>query len=123
MNDYFVITTGLPYSQKITTLPQENGSSRGTSQGKIQRISEVALKLNRSHRGFLLGGTEEYLERVSFRQADTQMGTPEVLFTGTIPNISFRDNYQYGSKVLLQNDDPLPIELLSIITTLETFDK
>ena len=148
-NDGFVVAIGLPYSQKIKLLPQEAGSQRGTSQGKIQRINEAAFKLNRSHKGFKVGGsatalktvsyiesvtpevlytgtipnTSFILERISFRDPGTPMGTPEVLFTGTIPNVSVRDNYTIGSQLILQNDDPLPVELLSVITSIDSNDK
>lgn len=147
--DYFVVNAGLPYTQKIKTLPQEKGAQRGTAQGKKQRITEVAFKVNRSHKGFKVGGTENeldtvsyiestttevlytgtipnanfVLERVSFRDPSTPMGTPEVLYTGVIPNISFRDDYTYGSQLWLQNEDPLPVELLSVITTIDTNEK
>jgi hypothetical protein len=147
--DYFVVNVGLPYTQKLKTVPQEAASQRGTSVGKIQRINQVGVKVNRSHKGFKVGGIETeldtvsyiesttpeviytgtipntnfILERVSFRDPSTPMGTPEVLYTGIIPNISIRSNYAYGSQVVLWNEDPLPLELLSIITTLDTNDK
>lgn len=147
--DYFVVNAGLPYTQKVKTLPQEAGSQRGTSQGKKQRISEVAFKVNRSFKGFEVGGAADSLDsraysestsastifvgtipnpnfvltKVAFRDPTTLLGTPELLFTGTIPNICFRDGYRYGSQVLIQNSEPLPIELLAIITTLDTSDK
>ena len=121
--DYFVVTIGLPYTQRVKTLSQEAGSQRGTAQGKIQRINQVAFKVNRSHKGFLCAGTDAYLEKINFRDPVTLMGTPESLYTGTIPNISFRDDYRYGAQVIIENSDPLPIELLSIITTIDTNDK
>jgi hypothetical protein len=121
--DYFVINVGLPYTQTIETLPQEAGSQRGTSQGKIQRINEVAFKVNRSYTGFLCGGESSYLTKVDFRDPATLMGTYEALYTGTIRNIAFNDNYKVGSKVLIENSDPLPIEMLSIITSIDTNDK
>lgn len=147
--DYFVVNVGLPYDQIVKTLPQEAGAQRGTAQGKIQRINQVAFKVNRSHKGFYVGGTETslddhsysetisastiyvgtipnpnfVLERVAFRDPTTLLGSPEVLYTGTIPNISFRDDYKYGSQVYLKNEDPLPIELLNIITTLDTNER
>jgi hypothetical protein len=148
-NDYFVVRAGLAYDQTLKTLPKEAGSGRGTSQGKKQRISEVSFKVNRSHKGFTVGGTEDeldtvsyiesttdeilyvgtipnpnfVLERVAFRDPSTPLGTPEVLFTGVIPNVSFRDDYQYGSQMYIKNEDPLPVEFLSIMMNLETFDK
>lgn len=147
--DYFIVTAGLTYTQKIKTLPQEAASQRGTAQGKKQRINEIALRVNRSYRGFYVGGEDETLDnqsyaenissstifvgsinnpdftlqRVIFRDPTTLLGTPEVLYSGIIPNISFRGNYEYGAQVILQNEDPLPIELQSIITTLDTNDK
>jgi hypothetical protein len=121
--DYFVVNAGLPYTQKLKTLPIEAGSSRGTAQGKVQRIYEVGFKVNNSYKGFTTGGETAYLEKVSTRDPSTLMGTPELLYTGIIPNISFRDDWKYGSVVLVENPDPLPLELLNIIACLSTEDK
>ena len=121
--NYFVVHVGLPYTQKITTLAQENGADRGTAQGKIQKISEVAFKVNNSYTGFLYGGATDKLDKVRFREAATLMGTPQPFFTGVLANLSFNDDYKVGSQVLIQNPDPLPIELLNIITTLDTQEK
>jgi len=121
--NYFVVQCGLPYTQKVATLPFESGSSRGTAQGKIQRINQVSFKLNRSYRGFKVGGTEAMAERVSFREPTTVLGTPEPLLTGVLPNINFKDDYRYGSKIYVVNDEPFPIEILSIMCMLDTQDK
>lgn len=121
--DYFYVIVGLPYTQKLVTLPQEAASQRGTAQGKIQRINQVGFKVYRSHKGFYVAGSEAYLERINFRDPTTLMGSPEALYSGMIPNISFRDDYRYGAQVYLYNYDPLPVELLSLITTIDTNDK
>jgi hypothetical protein len=121
--DAFVVNVGLGYTQTLKTLPQEAGSQRGTSQGKIQRINQVGFKVNRSFKGFYCGGATDMLDQVRFRDPSTLMGTPELLYTGTIPNVTFRDDYRYGSQVIIQNSDPLPIELLSVITSIDTNDK
>lgn len=123
MDDYFVVNVGLQYDQIIQTLPKEAGSARGTSQGKKQKINEVSFKLNRSHKGFLVGGDENHLDQAATRDPSTPLGTAEPLYTGTLANISFQDDYQYGSQVYIKNEDPLPVELLSIIINLDTFDK
>jgi hypothetical protein len=62
-------------------------------------------------------------ERVSFRDPSTLLGTPEELYTGILPNINFKDDWRYGSQVFVGNDEPFPIEILSIICMLETSDK
>ena len=121
--DYFVVTAGLPYTQKLKTVPQEAGAQRGTAVGKIQRISEIALKVNRSHRGIKIGGSDDEMQKISFRQGSTVLGTPEALYTGVIPNLTFRNDYKYGSQVQIHNEDPLPVEILSIVTSLDTNEK
>jgi hypothetical protein len=121
--DYFVVTAGLPYTQIIYTLPPEAGSQKGTAQGKIQKINQVGFKVNRSFKGFSCGGTAALVDKVQFRDPTTLLGTPELLYTGVIPNIPFRDDYRYGSRVYIQNSDPLPIELLSLMISVDTNDK
>jgi len=121
--NYFVVQCGLPYEQKIQLLPFEAGSDRGTAQGKIQRINQVMFKLNKSYRGFKMGGTEALAERVSYREPTTLLGTPEELLTGVLANVNFRDDYRYGSQIWVTNDEPFPIELLSIMAMLDTQDK
>jgi hypothetical protein len=121
--NYFVVRVGLPYDQIVYTLPKEGGNNRGTAQGKIQRINEIAFKVNRSHRGFKAGESAAELDVVATRDPSTPMGTPEQLFTGIIPNISFRGNYAYGSQIYIKNEDPLPVELLSIMLSVDTYEK
>lgn len=121
--DYFVVNVGLPYTQKVQTLPQEAGSQRGTSQGKIQRINEFAIKLNRSFTGFKVGGSEALLKKCQFRKPTTLMGTPEPLYTGTIANQAFNGDLEVGATLLLHNEEPLPMEILSIVTSITTNDK
>ena len=147
--NYFVVTVGLQAIQKLMNLPQETKDEFGTAQGKKQRINNVAFKVNNSYKGFSIGGANSSLSTLSyidstsgstiyvgtipnpnfvlkevvFRNPVTLLGTPELLYTGTIPNLTFQDDYRYGSQVIIQNNDPLPIELLSLITTIETFDQ
>lgn len=121
--NYFVVSAGLPYTQTLRTLPAEVGSQRGTAQGKIQKINQVGFKVNRSYKGFKTGGNEDLVEKINFRDPTTLMGTPELLYTGVIPNINFNDDYRYGSQITVINEDPLPIELLSIMSCVDTNDK
>ena len=114
-SDYFYVNAGLPYTQKIQTLAQEAGSQRGTSQGKLQKINQVSIKVNRSYDGFEIGDGEDSLQTLS-------QVSPSI-YTGTIANVYYNSGYAYGSKVYIQNADPLPIELLAIIFSIDTKDK
>jgi len=121
--NYFVVTVGLQAVSSLLTLPQEAAAERGTAQGKKQRINEIAFKLNNSYTGFWISGTTGTLFQPVGRSPQTVLGVPPSLVTGILPNISFSDDYRYGSQVYITVTDPLPVEILNIITTLETFEK
>jgi len=121
--DAFEVIVGLPYRQIIKTLPREEGSQRGTSLGKIQRINELAFQVNRSYRGFQVGGDLDRLDKIAFRDPATPLGEVEPLYTGVIANVPFNGGYSVGAQVYIVNDDPLPIELLNIKYTVDTKDK
>jgi hypothetical protein len=121
--NYFVITVGLPAVQTLMTLPPEPPDREGTSQGKKQRINNVGFKLNNSYTGFSISGTTGTLFQLQNRSPVTSMGTVPALFTGTVANNTLLDDYRYGSQVLIVNSDPLPVEILTVTATIETFDK
>ncbi len=122
--NYYVVTVGLQAVQTLMTLPPEPaGDQHGTAQGKKQRINNVAFKLNNSYTGFSISGTTGTSFIVKYRDPQTQLGMPPPLFTGVLPNITFQDDYRYGSQVLIQNSDPFPMEILSIVSSIDTFDK
>lgn len=121
--DAFEIVVGLPYRQKIRTLPREEGSQRGTALGKVQRINELAIQVNRSYKGFTVGGSLDTLDKIAFRDPATPLGQVEPLFTGVIANIPFNGGYAVGAQAYIVNDDPLPVEILSIKYTVDTKDK
>lgn len=121
--NYFYITVGLQAIQNYASLPQETPTQSGTAQGKKQRISGLAFKLNNSYPGFKVAGKALNYTQVQFRSPATVLGTPPTFYTGVIPNISFSDDYQYGSQLFIENIDPLPIEILAIVTNIETYDR
>ena len=121
--NYFVVNVGLPAPQILMTMPADPKNERGTSQGKRQRINELAFKLNNSYTGFSISGTTGTLAQVVHRNPLVYQGVPMPLVTGVVPNILFTDDYRYGSQVYIYNSDPLPVEILSIITTMDVYDK
>lgn len=122
-SNYFVIHAGLSYDQIMQTLPKEAGSVRGTSQGKIQRINEILFKVNRSTQNFQYGQDANNLDYVNLAFTPTVT----TLYTGILPpergDISMRGGYQRGSQVYIKNSNPLPLELTSLIMTVDTQDK
>lgn len=122
-SNYFVINVGLSYDQIIYTLPKEAGSQRGTAQGKIQRYNEMSLKVNRSTQIFKYGPDASTLDDINLAFTPTV----STLYTGVLPpqsgGISMRGGYSRGAQIYLKNPNPLPIEILSIIGSLDTNDK
>ena len=122
-SNYFVIKVGLSYDQLLYTLPKEAAAERGTAQGKWQRFNEIFLKVNRSTQGFKYGVDASNLDDVN------TAFTPSVttLYTGVLPpqggGIGMRGGYFRGAQIYIKNSNPLPIELLSIVGTLETQEK
>jgi len=119
----FVVHVGLSYDQLLFTLPKEPKTERGTAQGKLQRFSEINLKLNRSTQDFKYGTDSSNLDDIVLAITPTVT----TLFTGVLPaqggGIAMRGGYKRGAQVYIKNSNPLPIELLSIIGALETQEK
>ena len=115
LSDYFYITAGLPYTQIVKTLFKDIGSMRGSSLGKIQRINEIAIRVNNSWTGFSVGESASYIDELS--------PVSTSLYSGVLSNIYFKSGYQVGAQVYVENTDPLPVEILSILRTTNTNDK
>ena len=122
-SDYFVISVGLSYNQIIHTLPKEAGTQRGTAQGKLQRFNEIAFKVNRCTQGFKYGPDASNLDDVNLAFTPTVTS----LYTGILPpqggGITMRGGYARGAQVYIKNANPLPMEILSIMGSLDTNEK
>jgi len=122
-SNYFVIHVGLSYDQILFTLPKEAGTNRGTAQGKWQRFNEIAFKVNRSTQNFKYGTDADNLDDVNLSITPTIT----TLYTGILPpqggGIAMRGGYKRGAQVYIKNSNPLPIELLSIMGSLDTNEK
>jgi len=122
-SNYFVISAGLSYDQLIFTLPKEAAAQRGTAQGKIQRFSEIALKVNRSTQNFKYGTDASNLDDINMAITPTVT----TLYTGILPpqagGIAMRGGYFRGAQVYIKNSNPLPLEILSIMGQLDTNEK
>ena len=122
-SNYFVISAGLSYDQVLFTLAKEAATERGTAQGKWQRYSEVAFKINRSTQNFKYGPDADNLDDVNLAITPTVT----TLYTGILPPqggaISMRGGYKRGAQVYIKNSQPLPLEILNIIGSLDTYEK
>ena len=120
--DAFEISVGLPYRSTIKTLSIESGSATGTAQGKKKRLYQLGLRVFKTL-GIKVGGSVDKLFNVTLRDPQTLMGTPEALVSDTIPNVRFTGGWVYEGKVVIVQDNPLPMHILDIMPLLKTMDK
>ena len=111
---------GYNYTSKVQTLRLEGGAEDGISQGKIKRIHGVTVR-------FLdtvvaeLGSDANALDRIPFRDSSMDMDEAVPLFTGD-KELSFPSGYDNDAKVIVQQDQPLPMTILAIMRRSNTFD-
>lgn len=120
--DAFELSIGLPYTSKIKTLSAEAGAADGTAQGKKKRIFQLGLRVYRTL-GIKVGGSLDKMFIITLRDPQTQMGTPEDLVTGILPNIRFTGGWVYEGTVIIVQDNPLPMAILDIMPILKEMDK
>jgi len=113
------IHVGLPYKVRGKLQKLEFGSTLGTAQMKVQRIAKFAIKFYRS-----LGcsfGTEGKMDILPFRSTGMDMDAPPDLFTGDREMV-FPRGYSKDIKILIEQDQPLPLTILSMVAFAETYE-
>lgn len=119
-----VITVGLPYSCQLATLNIDTGEP--SIQGKRKSVSRVSLMVQDT-RGLKMGvpssvanGAAKFYE-FKERTAALNWGVAIPLTTG-IETLVMPPQYQVNGSILVQQDNPLPATILSIIPTLTVGD-
>jgi len=112
---------GLAYTSTLQTMRLDAGGTEGTSQGKTKRVQDVTLRLFESV-GAKVGSSATELDRIPFRSSADAMSSAIGLFTGD-KFVEFRGGFETDGFVVVQQDQPLPLTLLSILPRLQTFDR
>jgi hypothetical protein len=99
------IHVGLPYTSKLKTMRIEAGSQLGTAQSKTKRISKVVVRVKESVNCLI--GTPDKLDEVDFDNSYE-------LYSGD-RDIPFPSNYDKDAYVMVEQVDPLPLNILAII--------
>lgn len=114
-----VVHAGLGFTSKILQNKSEVGTTQQTSQGKIKRITKATIRFYKS-----LGckyGSEDSQDRLPFRDSSMDMDAPPALFTGD-KVVQFPVGYNRDGQVYIEQDQPLPLHILSIIPHISIFD-
>tara|TARA_X000001388_G_scaffold69185_2_gene57530 strand:+ start:2056 stop:4584 length:2529 start_codon:yes stop_codon:yes gene_type:complete len=113
-------TMGLNYESILQTMRLEAGSDDGAAQGKIKRIHDVTIRLDKSL-GCEVGGDLDNMEIIPFRDSSMLMGRAVGLFTGD-KDAEFRGDYNKEGFVVIRQSSPLPLNVVAIYARSNTFD-
>jgi hypothetical protein len=111
---FWIGAVGLPYTSTYQSNPLNAQTPSGMAKGRIKRINEIALEFYKS-----LG-----MEYSNDGENWFPVGVPEgeddtVLFTGTIPNLTFEGKLDYDGYLYLRQTKPYSMNLLGIYSQAE----
>lgn len=111
---------GYGYTSLLETLRIEAGAEDGISQGKIKRIHGVTVRFLDTV-GAESGPDLANLDRMPFRSSANAMNQAIPLFTGD-KEIFFPSGYDNDSRVIVRQNQPLPMTILAVMRRSNTFD-
>jgi len=114
------VHVGYSYSSIVETLRMEAGADDGIAQGKIKRIHGVTARFFKSV-GAEIGPDVNNLDRLPFRDSSMDMDTAIPLFSGD-KEIFFPSGYDNDARVVIRQNQPLPMTVLAIVRRSNTFD-
>jgi hypothetical protein len=114
------IHVGLPYVSDLAPMPLEPGGPRGTSQTKRKLVTEVSVRFYETVGG-KIGPDAEHLETVFSRTSADRMGEP-VPPRSTDRRVSLSGGWDAGGRILIRQDQPLPMTVLLVIPTVAVND-
>lgn len=104
-----VVHAGLRYKGTLQLLKLSDGNPKGTGQTQDRRIYKGTLRLHRTQ-GLNIGRTLTTLDPLNYNDEDDE----DALFTGDMPKV-FQTTWSRGDEIIIQQDKPLPAQILSII--------
>jgi hypothetical protein len=113
-----VVHVGFNKPAIVGTLRLEAGSANGTSQGKIKRINKVNVRFFDTL-GAKVGPTEDKTDSIPFRSTSDPMDSSPPRFTGD-KELPFPDGYNKEGEIVIRQDQPLPMTVLSIMPLVRT---
>ncbi|MCF8034666.1 MAG: hypothetical protein K9K66_04455 [Desulfarculaceae bacterium] len=115
------VHVGLPYTSRLQTLPIEAGAADGTAQGGKKRLHSVILGLEKSVGGYV-GQVGQDMQPILPDVMDQQEDQPAALFTGKTKPCVLAGNYVRDGQVEVGQEEPLPLNITSIIPQMNTND-
>jgi len=116
------VHVGLQFVSRLKPMPLEAGQAEGTAQGKTKIISKVIVRMLRSLLGWL-GRDDVNREPVNQdRDPDAPMDHPMPLLSGDNV-VDFPGDYDTTGDMMIVQDQPLPMTVLSLYPRVVTSDE
>lgn len=115
-----VAQLGLACPARLESLDLEAGSAEGSAQGKQKRVSRASVKFFQTL-GAKVGHDDAHLEEITFRVPGDPMDVAPPLFTGD-RRVEWPQGWDRGARVLVTQDSPGPLTVLSIAPQITTND-
>lgn len=116
LDTYSQVTVGLGYTATLKTNDIEAVPGGATSQGQLKRVSKLFVRIYQSL-GFSFG-VEGNTDDASFRTADMPTDQAPDLYTG-IKTVQFPSGWAREKQIVIEQDQPLPLHILSIVADVE----
>ena len=114
------VHAGLAFTSRLKTMRIEAGAQDGTAQGKTKRIHRATVRLFRTL-GLKIGTDPAKLDTVPFRTGADTMDSAPPLFTGD-KRVALRGGWNTEGRVVIQQDQPLPMHVIALMPQLQTND-
>lgn len=109
---------GYNYNSDYKSLRAEGGAVAGTSQGLKKNIHKVMVRFHLTN-GIKIGGAEDNIYPVSFREYGDTMGQADELYSGDIEH-TIDTGYDTKGQVFIRRYQPFPATILAIAPRLKT---
>jgi hypothetical protein len=110
------IHIGLPYTSTIKTSKLEAGTLTQTTQGMVKRVYHSIIRMWRSLGCQIGDGTT--MDTVIFRTTQQSFGQAVALFTGD-KEVAFPQGWNKAAQVYIIQSQPLPLNILAVISKAE----
>jgi hypothetical protein len=114
------IHAGLGYTSVLEPMRLDAGAQAGTAQGKKKRINALTVRFYRTV-GAKIGPDEDRMDTISFRTPADLMDSAVALFSGD-KTVSFPGGWDTDGYIRIEQDQPLPMTVLSIMPVVSTSD-
>lgn len=114
-----VVQIGLPYKARYTSIPLAEGNPRGIAAGRIQRVTDFAVRVYQLGPGLSFGRDFDNLRPVFLRDTDQVPTDPIPLFDGVIGDLTFEGDFDRNTTVSLQHDEPTPCSITAVLPTVQ----